>query len=144
MTLMRCVVSLALFRRSFKMDLFSLKMRLISLPRSFLKSSKATGLEGGVLGLKMGGGGAAVLGHQVLHLSPLGAWQQEGPASWAPPPPDGARRRGTNPSSVLLAHEAQHEGSKGVRNKQTKANLALPNLLQDGFEGFLNAGGHAA
>lgn len=33
------------------MDLFSLKMRLISLPRSFLNSSKATGLEGGVLGL---------------------------------------------------------------------------------------------
>ena len=53
MALMRCVVSLALFLRSFKMDLFSLKMRLISLPRSFLKSSKATGLVGGVLGLKM-------------------------------------------------------------------------------------------
>lgn len=48
---MRWVVSLALFFRSFKMDLFSLKMRLISLPRSFLNSSKATVLEGGVLGL---------------------------------------------------------------------------------------------
>lgn len=59
MSLMRCVVSLALFLRSFKMDLFSLKMRLISLPRSFLKSSKAAGLEGGVPGLQMerGGGG---------------------------------------------------------------------------------------
>lgn len=55
MALMRWVVSLALFLRSFKMDLFSLKMRLISLPRSFLNSSKATGFEGGVLGLRTEG-----------------------------------------------------------------------------------------
>lgn len=62
MALMRCVVSLALFLRSFKMDLFSLKMRLISLPRSFLKSSKATGLGGGVLGLKTEGEGKEKVG----------------------------------------------------------------------------------
>lgn len=77
MALMRCVVSLALFLRSFKMDLFSLKMRLISLPRSFLKSSKATGLAGGVLGLKMEGKEEGEMvqlswSHQALHLSSLG------------------------------------------------------------------------
>lgn len=55
MALMRCVVSLALLLSSFKMDLFSFKMWLISLPCSFLKSSKATDLEGGVLGLKSEG-----------------------------------------------------------------------------------------
>lgn len=77
--LIRWVVSLALFFRSFKMDLFSLKMRLISLPRSFLNSSKATGLEGGVLGLetegeeKSKGKGMEHLPwrHKVLHLSTL-------------------------------------------------------------------------
>lgn len=84
MTLMRRVVSLALFLRSFRMDLFSLKMRLISRPRSFLKSSKAAGLEGGVPGLRMEGEGGGEMGqlvgsHRGLHFFflPRGLCEQE-------------------------------------------------------------------
>lgn len=90
MALMRCVVSLALFLRSFKMDLFSLKMRLISLPRSFLKSSKATGLAGGVLGLKMeremkGEKGQLSWSHRALYISSLELLWTGGQNSWVPP-----------------------------------------------------------
>lgn len=47
--LSRWVISLAFFFLSLRMALFSLKIRLISLPRSFLNSSNATGLAGGEL-----------------------------------------------------------------------------------------------
>lgn len=110
--LMRCVVSLALFFRSFKMALFSLKMRLISLPRSFLKSSKAKLLGGGVLGLGQRGGQGgdkqvAVLQVMATLFFFLGASVGRRPTSWVPPTalPQAGAKAHHSPLSLYPAHK---------------------------------------
>lgn len=124
MALMRCVVSLALFLRSFKMDLFSLKMRLISLPRSFLKSSKATGLGGGVLGLKTEGEGKGGQSHQALRLSSRGTGG--GGVLWAGGQNSQAHCDGTAPPSLSLCTQGHvtiaesEDGKEKYKKQKTK------------------------